>query len=93
MPVNHRYPIGELMDACNFYIARTNRRISFEWALIKDQTDTVETAHELGKLLQGMLCHVNVIPLNPTSGYGGKPTSKVSFIQLLYLSQLSQYNI
>ena len=41
------------------------------------ETDTPETANELGRLLQGLLCHVNVIPLNPTKGYGGRPTSKV----------------
>lgn len=77
MPVNKRYPIPELLDACRYYIEKTNRRISFEWALIKDDTDTEDTAHELGKLLKGMLCHVNVIPLNPTANFGGKPTSKV----------------
>jgi 23S rRNA (adenine2503-C2)-methyltransferase len=78
MPVNKRYPLPELLDACRFYIEKTNRRISFEWALIRDDTDTEETARELGRLLRGMLCHVNVIPLNPTANFGGKPTSKVS---------------
>jgi 23S rRNA (adenine2503-C2)-methyltransferase len=77
MPVNIRYPIGELLEACRYFIDKTNRRISFEWALIRGETDTVTTAHELGKLLEGMLCHVNVIPLNPTDGFGGKPTPKV----------------
>ena len=76
MPVNDRYPLPELLDACRFYIATTNRRISFEWALIAGQTDSIETAHELGGLLEGMLCHVNVIPLNPTPGFAGKPTSR-----------------
>ena len=77
MPVNKRYPIPELLEACRYYIERTNRRISFEWALIRGDTDTEETAHELGRLLKGMLCHVNVIPLNPTTKFDGKPTSKV----------------
>lgn len=77
MPVNKRYNIEELMDACRYYISRTNRRISFEWALINGQTDTEDTANELGQLLEGMLCHVNVIPLNPTKGFNGRPTSKV----------------
>ena len=76
MPVNERYPIPELLDACRYYVEKTNRRISFEWALIRGQTDSPETAHELGRLLQGLLCHVNVIPLNPTAGFGGKPTPK-----------------
>eukprot|EP00607_Mallomonas_marina_P006102 CAMPEP_0182432438 /NCGR_PEP_ID=MMETSP1167-20130531/56357_1 /TAXON_ID=2988 /ORGANISM="Mallomonas Sp, Strain CCMP3275" /LENGTH=393 /DNA_ID=CAMNT_0024619959 /DNA_START=89 /DNA_END=1270 /DNA_ORIENTATION=- len=76
MPVNLRYPIPDLLDACRYYTSTTHRRISFEWALIHEETDTPEVAHELGRLLKGMLCHVNVIPLNPTEGYGGKPTSK-----------------
>jgi 23S rRNA (adenine2503-C2)-methyltransferase len=84
MPVNKRYPIPELLEACRYYIDKTNRRISFEWALIRGDTDTEETAHELGRLLKGMLCHVNVIPLNPTANFGGKPTSKVRF--MLYIS-------
>lgn len=77
MPVNKRFNILELLDSCRYYIEKTNRRISFEWALISGQTDTEESAHELGKLLQGILCHVNVIPLNPTKGFAGSPTSKV----------------
>lgn len=78
MPVNLKYNIGELLDACRFYVAKTNRRISFEWALIQGETDTPESAHELGALLQGLLCHVNVIPLNPTQGYGGRPSPKAA---------------
>jgi 23S rRNA (adenine2503-C2)-methyltransferase len=76
MPVNKRYPIPDLLDACRYYIRKTNRRISFEWALIRGETDTAADAHTLGKLLKGMLCHVNVIPLNPTEGYGGQPTKR-----------------
>ena len=62
--------------------------MTFEWALIRDQTDTPQTAHELGTLLSQarLLCHVNVIPLNPTGGFNGKPTSKAGvdeFIRIL----------
>ncbi len=73
LPVNQRYPIAEVMAAVRDYIARTGRRVSFEWALIDGQNDSPEQAHALGKLLEGLLCHVNLIPLNPTSGYAGKP--------------------
>lgn len=76
MPINKNYPLDELLDACHYYTRTTKRRITFEWALIRNQTDTPDTAHELGHLLRGMNCHVNVIPLNPTAGFGGKPTSK-----------------
>ena len=64
MPVNNVYPIEELMKACKDYIKKTNRRISFEYALAKDNNDNLEDAKELVKLLKGMLCHVNLIPIN-----------------------------
>lgn len=79
MPVNDKYPIAELLDSIRYYSGVTNRRVTFEWALIQNQTDTEVVAHELGVLLKGLLCHVNVIPLNPTKGFGGVPTSKVIF--------------
>ena len=65
MPVNNAYPIEELMEACRYYIQKTNKRISFEYALAKDNNDNLEDAKELVKLLDGMLAHVNLIPINP----------------------------
>ncbi len=64
MPVNNRYNIEELMKACRYYIEKTNKRISFEYALAKDNNDNLEDARGLVKLLKGMLCHVNLIPIN-----------------------------
>lgn len=64
MPVNNVYPIEELIQACKDYTIKTNRRISFEYALAKDNNDNLEDAKELAKLLKGMLCHVNLIPIN-----------------------------
>ena len=64
MPVNNRYNIAELMKACKDYIAITNKRISFEYALAKDNNDNLDDAKELANLLKGMLCHVNLIPIN-----------------------------
>lgn len=64
MPVNNRYNIEELIQACKDYIAKTNRRISFEYALAKDNNDNLEDAKELVHLLKGMICHVNLIPIN-----------------------------
>ena len=64
MPVNNKYPIEELIKACKDYIEKTHRRISFEYALAKDNNDNIEDAKELVKLLKGMLCHVNLIPIN-----------------------------
>ena len=64
MPVNNLYNIQELMKACKYYIEKTNRRISFEYALAKDNNDNLQDAQDLVKLLHGMLCHVNLIPIN-----------------------------
>ena len=64
MPVNNSYPIEELIKACKYYLEKTNRRISFEYALAKDNNDNIEDAKGLIKLLKGMLCHVNLIPIN-----------------------------
>lgn len=64
MPVNKMYPIEELITACKEYIKITNKRISFEYALAKDNNDNLGDAKELVKLLKGMLCHVNLIPIN-----------------------------
>jgi len=91
MPVNNRYNIKELIDACRYYVTKTNRRISFEWALISGQTDTEDSAHELGELLRGLMCHVNVIPLNPTKGFNGKPTSKLGVEK--FVNILAEYDI
>jgi 23S rRNA (adenine2503-C2)-methyltransferase len=71
LPVNRKFPIEQVLDACRYYCAQTGRRLTFEWALIRGVNDTREQARKLGALLSGMLCHVNAIPLNPTGGYGG----------------------
>lgn len=64
MPIANKYSIDELIKACNYYIKVTNRRISFEYALVKGVNDNSENANELGNLLKDMLCHVNLIPVN-----------------------------
>lgn len=86
LPVNKRWNLEELMSACRYYVDKTSRRVTFEWALIAGETDTPEQAHELGSLLRGLLCHVNVIPLNPTKGYEGRPSdpqAAQAFIDIL----------
>ena len=64
MPINNRYNIEELMKACKDYIKITNKRISFEYALARDNNDNLDDAKMLVKLLKGMVCHVNLIPIN-----------------------------
>lgn len=76
IPVNRSYDLDELIAACRNYVDQTNRRITFEWALIQGVNDTVQDADHLASLLQGLLCHVNVIPLNPTSSFDGQATTQ-----------------
>lgn len=64
MPVNRRWGVEELLTACKDYIAATNRRISFEYAMMSGINDTDDCARELASRLKGMLCHVNLIPAN-----------------------------
>ena len=74
VPPAKRWPLAELMDACRYYIDKRQRRIFFEWTLIAGKNDTTEQAHALGQLLNGMQAHINLIPLNPTTGFDGQPT-------------------
>jgi 23S rRNA (adenine2503-C2)-methyltransferase len=64
MPINRRYPIEELMEACRKYIKVTNRRVTFEYILIEGVNDSKKEIRELVRLLKGLLCHVNLIPMN-----------------------------
>jgi 23S rRNA (adenine2503-C2)-methyltransferase len=76
VPVNRRYPIAELMSAVRDYIDATGRRVTFEYALIAGVNDSVEQARALARLLDGLLAHVNLIPLNPTPGSVLEPSPR-----------------
>jgi 23S rRNA (adenine2503-C2)-methyltransferase len=76
LTINKTYPLFALMQACRNYIAQTNRRITFEWALINGINDRESDAEELATLIKGMLCHVNIIPLNPTTQFTGQATTR-----------------
>ena len=76
MPVDQRHSLDALFAAVHEYIKRTNRQVTFEWALIDGVNDTPEQAAALAARIAGMLVHVNLIPLNPTDGYPGQPSSE-----------------
>jgi 23S rRNA (adenine2503-C2)-methyltransferase len=65
IPLAAKYPLRELMDVCGDYVERTGRRVTFEYALIAGVNDSLQQARQLAHLLKGLLCHVNLIPLNP----------------------------
>ncbi|MEI7548134.1 MAG: 23S rRNA (adenine(2503)-C(2))-methyltransferase RlmN [Actinomycetota bacterium] len=87
VPINKRYPLDDLMDACGEYLAAKGRRLSFEWALIDGVNDRPGDATELAKLCRRfrLPAHVNLIPLNPTPGYPtvGSPKAKVQQFHML----------
>jgi 23S rRNA (adenine2503-C2)-methyltransferase len=97
LPINRKYPLDELFSACQEYIQLTHRRLSFEWALIQGVNDTTEQAQLLTKILKpfriggSSLCHVNVIPLNPTHKYPGHASTRES--ALAFQSILEQAGI
>ncbi len=86
VPLNRVYPIRALMEAVRYYIARTGRRVTFEYALMRDVNDRPEHARALARLLQGVLAHVNLIPMNPVEGSPYQPSTRkatVTFARLL----------
>lgn len=75
MPVNKKWNISQLIKACKDYTQKTSRRISFEYALVSGVNDSVDCAKKLGSLLKGMLCHINLIPVNEVKETGCKESS------------------
>ena len=74
VPVNRRYPLALLAEACSRYVRATGRRLSFEWALIAGVNDGPSDADELAAYARPLAAHVNLIPLNPTPGFGARGT-------------------
>lgn len=86
MPVNKKYNVETLMECCRRYIAKTGRRISFEYILIDGVNDSERCAAELARLTRGMLCHINLIPANfvPESGFSSSSRKNVrAFVSAL----------
>lgn len=67
VPINRKYPLEQLIPACRAYTERTHRRVTFEYALIDKVNDSLADADALARLLRGLLCHVNLIPVNPVA--------------------------
>jgi 23S rRNA (adenine2503-C2)-methyltransferase len=88
VPINRRYPLAALLQACGNYLEKKGRRLTFEWALISDVNDRDRDAHELAEICRSLRisAHVNLIPLNPTPGYlvrGSSPERVRSFCDRL----------
>ena len=81
MPINKVYPLKELMDALKTYIKKTNRRLTFEYILLKDVNDHESDALELAKLVKGLNCYINLIPYNETNNIDFKRTNTVQIMR------------
>lgn len=76
MPIANKYSIEEIIEGCRYYIAKTKRRITFEYSMVEGKNDSPKEAEQLVHLLRGMNCHVNLIPLNPVEGRMGQRSKR-----------------
>ncbi|MGD2049215.1 MAG: 23S rRNA (adenine(2503)-C(2))-methyltransferase RlmN [Chloroflexota bacterium] len=91
VPINKRWPLSQLLDACRYYIQQRGRRIFFELALISGKNDSEAHAHAVGRLLGDLEAHLNLIPLNLTQGYDGKPSSDKAILR--FQGILAEYGL
>ena len=93
MPINKAYKINDIMDAVKDYIKETNRRVTFEYILLKDINDSKDCAYELASKLKNLNCYVNLIPYNETSNIGFKASSKVTIDQFYDILKMQGINV
>jgi len=93
MRINRAYPLSELMKAVRYYLKETNRRITFEYVLMKDVNDLDEHAYQLAKLVKGMHCHVNLIPMNPVEELGISRSSKDQITKFKEILEKEKVNV
>ena len=93
MPINKVYKIGDIMDAVRDYIAKTNRRVTFEYILLKDVNDSEKCAKSLAELLKGINCYVNLIPYNETSNIEYKTSPKVTINRFYDIVKENNINV
>ena len=91
MPIAHQYSLQETVDCCKEYFEKTGRRLTFEYSLVSGQNDSPEHAMRLAKLLKGINCHVNLIPVNPINERDFKPGNRESIEKFKFI--LEKYSI
>ena len=93
MPINKVYPIEEVMKALKVYLIKTNRRLTFEYIMLKDINDSNRCAEELAKLVRGMNCYINLIPYNETNNLDFKRTNTVQIMQFYDILKKNNVNV
>lgn len=93
MPIANRYSMDEILDACKYYIEKTGRRITFEYCLAQGQNDSIDNARELVHRIKGMLCHVNLIPVNPVKERAFLKSKQQSILDFKNLLEKNKINV
>lgn len=93
MPINKAYPLEKLIPALRTYLERTNRRITFEYILLKDINDSTKCAEELSKLVKGINCYINLIPYNETENIGFKRTNTIQIMHFYDILKKNNVNV
>lgn len=93
MPINKAYPLEKLIPALKIYLERTNRRITFEYILLKDINDSTKCAEELAKLVKGINCYINLIPYNETENIGFKRTNTIQIMRFYDILKKNNVNV
>ena len=93
MPINKAYPLEKLIPALKTYLERTNRRITFEYILLKDINDSTKSAEELSKLVKGINCYINLIPYNETENIGFKRTNTIQIMRFYDILKKNNVNV
>ena len=93
MPIANRYSLPELMDACRYYFSKTGRRLTFEYALVAGENDGEEDAKVLIRLIKGLNCHVNLIPVNPIEERSYRQSGKTQIEAFKKRLEKNQINV
>ncbi len=93
MPINKVYPLKELMKAIVYYIEKTNRRVTFEYIMLKEINDTKKLAIELANLVKNMNCYINLIPYNETNTLEYKRSSKETILKFYDILKKNKINV
>lgn len=93
MPIANKYSIGEIIDVCRYYIEKTNRRITFEYSMVEGKNDSPKEAGELSRVLKGLNCHVNLIPLNPVEGRMGQRSLRSRIEEFKLILEKNHINV
>ena len=93
MPINKAYPIKEIISALKIYSSKTNRRVTFEYIMLKDINDSAGCAMELSKLVKGLNCYINLIPYNETNNIDFKRTNTVQIMRFYDILKKNSVNV